>query len=229
MNATRPFTMLLAAFLVLAFAQPVLANVIAPTAYFWPGIFPGSTVLAVLASVLAAVLERPFLTRAGVTHHAMLYALQANAISLVIGYVTLPVGWYAIYTIGPLWSLVAVGMSVVSEGLYCRMRATNGGRLRWGYIICGNVFSSFVLLTLPYLSMIVGQTNPRLFRRIEPYVETLTWASAIVGAAVFVLSFYLPGILGRRQTKGDAEFESFLPAPVATSDRNEETGAARRN
>src|SRR5947209_12590324 len=100
MSRHRSSSVLFAAILLLAFASPAFANSIAPTAYFWPGVLPLMLGMALPASVLAAVLERPFVSRAGVREYAFWYSLQANLVSLVIGYVTSPVGVYAIYTIG---------------------------------------------------------------------------------------------------------------------------------
>ena len=56
----------------------IFANAIAPSAYFWPGVLPLMLGMAFPATVLAAVIERPFVTRAGVTKHALWYSLQAN-------------------------------------------------------------------------------------------------------------------------------------------------------
>src|SRR5213082_938665 len=100
----RRYSSLPAALFLFAFAQPAFANSIAPTAYFWPGVLPLAFGLALPASVLAAFLERPFVTRAGVREYALWYSLQANLVSLAVGYLTVPVGLVAIYTIGPLWS-----------------------------------------------------------------------------------------------------------------------------
>src|SRR6266511_900444 len=151
MNTIYTFLMVPADF-GLTITHSVFANSIAPTAYFWPGLLPLSVGLALPASVLAAFLERPSVTRAGVREHSLRYSLQANFISLVIGYVTLPVGIYAIYTIGPLWSLIAVGISVVTEGWYYQWASKNAG-LRWGWVVWGNLFSSVLLLLIPYLTL----------------------------------------------------------------------------
>lgn len=56
----------------------LFANTIAPTAYFWHGVLPLTLGMALPASVLAAVLERPFVTAAGVRDHALWFSLQAN-------------------------------------------------------------------------------------------------------------------------------------------------------
>ena len=66
MGRQRNTPLLLAVILLLALASPALANTIAPTAYFWPGVLPLMWSMALPASVLAAVLESPFVSRAGV-------------------------------------------------------------------------------------------------------------------------------------------------------------------
>lgn len=189
----------LAAILLFAFASPAFANSIAPTAQFWPGVLPMMLGIALPASVVAAVLERPFVSRAGVREYAFWYSLHANFISLMIGYVTLPVGALAIYTIGPLWSLIAVVMSVLSEGWYYQQRAIRRPELlRWSWIVVGNVFSSCVLLILPLVALTIKAVKPILCWELEPYQNALTWASASASMVVFVASFYAPDWLRRR-------------------------------
>lgn len=199
MIARRYFSMLLASILLLAFAAPAFANSIAPTAYFWPGVLPLSLGMALPASVLAAVLERPFVTAAGVRDHALWFSLQANLVSLVVGYLTLPVGVYAIFTIGPLWSIIAVGLSVVSEGWYYRWRVTKDSDLRWGPVIWGNLFSSIGLLLLPYATLAIKEAKPDLVWDLDPYQGVLFWGSMSGSVLVFVVSF-VP-TRGRRSTK----------------------------
>jgi hypothetical protein len=193
MNASRTTSALLGAALLLALAQPAWADSIAPTAYFWPGVLPLTLGLALPASVLAAVLERPFVSRAGVREYALWYSLQANLLSLVIGYLTLPVGIPALFTIGPLWSLIAVTLSVVSEGWYYqRWVIRDAGRLRWRWVIWGNLFSSVVLLLLPYVALEIKLAKPALVVVLDPYQGALFWGSVAASVLVFALSFLLP-------------------------------------
>jgi hypothetical protein len=198
MNKQRVFSLLLTAILLLAFASPAFANSIAPTAYFWPGVLPLMLGMALPASVLAAVLERPFVTQAGVREYAFWYSLQANLISLVIGYLMLPVAVDAIYTIGPFWSLIAVAMSVVSEGWYYQWRAIKApGSVRWGSVVWGNAFSSFVLLLLPSVALAIKEAKPSLVGQLGPYQDALYWGSVTASVTVFVGSFLAPGLLRR--------------------------------
>jgi hypothetical protein len=200
MNPNRYTSTVAAVILLLVFATPALANSIAPTAYFWPGVLPLTLGLALPASVLAAVLERPFVCRAGVREHAFWYSLQANLVSLVIGYVTLPIGVYAIYTIGPLWSIVAVGMSIASEGQYYQWRVLKSSELRWSAVIWGNVFSSLILLLLPYAALWIKEAKPSLVWELSPYEEPLFWGSVTGSFIVFILSFGVPRLLGYKNT-----------------------------
>jgi hypothetical protein len=142
MATNRISPLLIAGVFLLAFASPTLANSIAPSAFFLPGILPMTMGLALPASVLAAVLERPFVSRAGVGRYALWYSLQANFLSLLIGYVTMPFAYAIIYVIGPLWCIIAISISILSEGwYYSGVGIKTPGKLRWGWIVGGNVFS----------------------------------------------------------------------------------------
>lgn len=194
-------TLLQAAILLLTLASPAYANAIAPTAYFWPGVLPLMGGMALPASVLAAVLERPFVSHAGVREYAFWYSLQANLISLAIGYATLPVGVDAIFSIGPLWSLIAVAMSIGSEGWYYQWRAVQAPeRLRWRWIVAGNVFSSIVLLLLPPMTLAIKEAQPDLEWTLAPYQNALFWGSVIASVTLFLGSFVAPGLLRRMRT-----------------------------
>jgi hypothetical protein len=198
MRAGRWSPMLFAVFVLLAAAQTAFGNAIAPTVYFFPGVIPFMFGMAVPASVLAAFLERPFVTWAGVREHTLWYSLQANLVSLLIGYVTLPVGMTAIYTIGPLWSLIAVAMSVVSERCYYQWRAREDSKVRWWPIVLANVFSSFVLLVLPSIGLMIKEGFPHLELELAPYQHVLLWGSVGGGAVLFAASFFVPSLLRRK-------------------------------
>jgi hypothetical protein len=173
----------------------VFANVIAPTAYFWPGILPMMLGMALPATVLAAVIERPFVTRAGVTKHALWYSLQANLMSLAIGYALMPVAAEAIYSIGPLWSLIAVAISIVSETVYYRQWWVPKAELDWRWVATGNVVSSVVLLLLPVIALQIKYDLPSAERMLDPYQGALFWGSVSVSVAVFAISIFMPGII----------------------------------
>jgi hypothetical protein len=63
----------------------MFANVIAPSVLLLPGVLPLSGFAAFPASILAALIEGPFLAHAGLRRHVRCYSLQANLISLLLG------------------------------------------------------------------------------------------------------------------------------------------------
>lgn len=118
------------------------------------------------------------------------YSLQANLISLAIGYAAVPIGVDAIFSIGPLWSLIAVAMTVGSEGWYYQWRAVEASeRLRWRWIVAGNVFSSVVLLLLPPVALAIKEAQPDPEWTLAPYQNALFWGSVIASAALLLGSF----------------------------------------
>jgi hypothetical protein len=147
---------------------------------------------------LAAVIERPFVTRAGVTKHALWYSLQANFLSLLIGYATIPCAAHAIFDTGPLWSLFAITASIVSEGVYYQQRWVPGEELKWGWVAVGNIVSSVVLLLLPPIALAVKSGQPDLERLLDPYQDRLFWGSVAGSVFVFLISFFMPRILCQR-------------------------------
>jgi hypothetical protein len=200
----RSSLLLLAAVSLLGFASPALANSIAPTVYFLPGVLPMTLGLALPASILAAFLERPFVSWAGVREYALWYSLQANFISLIIGYAMLPIAAEAVYSFGPLWMVIALAISIGSEGLYyqkCVLR--DAGWLRWGPIIWGNLFSSLVLMLPPAVAARIEETKAGWLLKLEPYHDGLFWGIVIASVVVFVGSFFVPTLLRRRQAVPD--------------------------
>jgi hypothetical protein len=220
MNAGRCIvSALLAVLFLLAFAAPVLANVLAPTAYFWPGMIPMTVGLALPASVLAAFVERPFVSRAGIRQYAIWYSLQANFVSLAIGYITMPIGIWVLYMAGPLWSVIAIALSVVSEGWYYRWRALHGVPLRWGYLICGNLLSSVVLVVLPYIAIEINQARPMLIWEYESYFDSLLRWTLLGSLVMFALAFIAPTLLRRLLTATPKRLDSANHADLISADR----------
>ena len=191
----------------------VFANAIAPSAYFWPGVLPLMLGMALPATVLAAVIERPFVTRAGVTKHALWYSLQANLVSLAIGYACMPLAVRAIYTIGPLWSLIAIVISIVSETVYYQQWWVPKDSLEWRWVATGNVISSVVLLVLPVIALQIKYDQPTVERMLDPCQGMLFWSSVSVSILVFAISFFMPWITRRwRAASGAARQTVAAPA-----------------
>jgi hypothetical protein len=220
MSMTRHHRLLLlaAALVLLIVASPASANSIAPTFLLFHAVFSFQFMLwlALPASVLAAVLERPFVLRAGVREHTLSYSLQANFVSLVIGYATfplcasLPMDLATRYDVlGLLWPLFTIGLSIVSEGCYYQWIALKGrGCVRWGWVIGANLFSSAVLLFLPYTASAMTDLKYSWVRAVDRYMDiqvlaeglddcgdVLLWAGVIGSVVVFVAGFLAPSLL----------------------------------
>jgi hypothetical protein len=196
-TSCRP--LLLAAIALLVFTGPASANTIAPTAFFMPGYLPlMAGLLALPASVLAAVVERPFVTRAGVTSHTTWYSLQANFVSLLVGYATIPVAIGAIGLAAPLWSLAAIALSILFEGRYYEVRKLNLDHpLKWRWIVWGNICSSVILLLIPFAAIQIRTSDPHLARDLDHYEELLLWSSVAVSITVFAACFFMPLMIRR--------------------------------
>jgi hypothetical protein len=195
----QQLVLLSTAILLLAIAQPALANSISPTVGFVPGFQPFGLTLALPMTVLAGILEGPFVARAGVREHARWYSLQANFVSLLLGYLMLPIAVPALYTIGVLWSVPAICVSIVSEGYYYRLFVVpRDSRLKWRWVIAGNLFSNLVLLAIPFLANSAQRFWPYLLWDIEPYMEGLTLVTLLGSLAAFVVGYCVPWLTGAK-------------------------------
>ena len=182
---------------VLIFASAARANVIAPALWFWPGILPLTMLLALPASVLAAVVERPFFKRAGVSQQTIWYSLQANFISLLIGYATLPIplffAFWPPYEYLVFWSPIAVLLSYFSERAY--LSFVNQGRfrpLRGVWIIAGNCVSSLLLALIPICADELNRRKPLLAWDLALSHGLLIGLAAAVSLAAFLIAFVVP-------------------------------------
>jgi hypothetical protein len=154
------------------------------------------------ASVLAAFLERPFVTSAGVAHNALWHSLRANLISLGIGYVTMPIALIAIYSIAPLWSVIAVSLSILFEGIYYQKWVLRGAeRLRWRWVVVGNIWSSLILLSLPFITTALKQARPDLVWELAPYQDALLAGSVAGSILLFVAAWVVPNIRRGKKTE----------------------------
>jgi hypothetical protein len=202
----RPWlTGLAAIVIVLGLARSVLANSISPYVWFWPGIVSITLVYAFPASLLAAFVERPFLTWAGFEQRALVLSLRANLLSTMVGILCIPVGYPALYIIGPFWCLVAFAISCVVEILYLRRFNRN---LAMGRIIAGNAVSSGLLMALPPIAVTLRTNYYFLARSMEPHELWLGWTAAMVSLATFVSSFAFsvkPRLQAEVQDEGTGE------------------------
>lgn len=189
------------------------ANSISPYVWFWPGVVSIYLPYAFPASLLAAFVERPFLTAGGIDGRALVISLRANFLSAVIGLLLFPIGEPALYVIGPLWCLMAFGISCVIEILYVRRFSE---AFRWGWAVGGNAASSFLLMIIPPFTLVLKQSYPALAWSLEPYEMSMMWWSLGLSVGVFLLSFAWPVPRAKMRTSvaesQTSEQESLAPA-----------------
>jgi hypothetical protein len=198
---------------VLSLARVAYADSISPYVWFWPGIVSITLIYAFPASLLAAFIERPFVTWAGIPQRALVLSLRANFLSMVVGIVLIPIGSWAIYAIGPLWCIVAFAISCIVETVYLR-RFNRSLAIRW--IIAGNAVSSAVLMALPPIAVILRTNYYFLARLLEPHQVWLGWTEALASLAFFLMSFVFPV-----RTKGSGAEENSEPNPPVIKDAPE--------
>ncbi len=184
----------------------ILANVITADRGFLPGLAAFGPAYGLPLSALAGVLERPFYTRAGIAQGAIWYSLQANFISLIVGYALLWPAIIALYSIGPFWLPISVFLSIAVERKYLQWRArASGFDGGWKWVGWGNVFSAVVLVGVLLLSTPFDTFQNRL--ALYPYRNLLMGTGIAVSAGIFVAAFVGPPVarrLKKRARQGTA-------------------------
>lgn len=184
------FTTFATLVLTLGLCRVAYANSLSPYVYFWPGIISITLVYAFPASLLAAFIERPFLTVAGIKLRPFVLSLQANFVSTIVGILLIPIGYPALSMIGPLWCIAAFGISCMVEIFYLRRYSYQ--TFSSGWAVAGNAVSSAVLMILPLIAIVIKQNNYQLALSLEPHERWMALSAFGVSVALFLLSFALP-------------------------------------
>lgn len=177
----------------------ILANVITADMGMLPGLALVGPAFGLPLSVLAAVLERPFYTRAGIGRWAIWYSLQANLVSLLVGYLLLPVAMIAFYGGCALWLPVSVFLSITVERFYLK-RCAPGFDGGWKWVGWANVFSALALVGVLFIKLPLDTQANQL--AVLPYRDTLTYVGIAVGVIAFALAFIVPAVGARRSGGG---------------------------
>jgi hypothetical protein len=162
-----------------------------------PGIAIAGPAMGLPLSVLAAFIERPFVTLSGVRPHALWYALQANLVSLLVGYVGL-FGAAVIVDASKLWGpndalfmvwpFVAVALSAIVERSYLAAR-TRPGRVTWGWIVLGNVLSAAMCVGLLFLVVFLRREFRASRLVLAPCQDALHLVAGLGSIGVYVAAF----------------------------------------
>ena len=171
---------------VLGLCDIAQANSISPYVYFWPGVISITVIYAFPASVLAALLERPFLTIAGIKNRTLVWSLRANFYSTLVGLLLIPLGSQALYTIGVLWCVIAFGVSCLTEVTYLRLRAHQ--QFAWRWVVGGNAVSSLVLMVVPPFVLWIKQHNQHLVELVGQHQTWFGGLACVLSVLVFGLA-----------------------------------------
>jgi hypothetical protein len=146
---------------------------------------------------IARRLKPPLRTLSGVRRHALWYALQANLVSLLVGYVGLfsaAVMVDAFKRWGPnsalfmVWPFVAVAISAIVERSYLAAR-TRPGRVAWGWIVLGNVLSAATCVGLLFLVVFLRREFWASRLVLAPYQDALHLVAGLGSIGVYVAAF----------------------------------------
>jgi hypothetical protein len=121
--------------------------------------------------------------------HSLVLSFRANFLSTIVGLLLIPVGYPALYAIGPLWCVVAFGASCVVEIAYLR-HAWKG--VSWRWIVGGNAASSILLMAIPPVAMVIKERYPFLASSLEPYETSLIACALSISVVLFLASCVVP-------------------------------------
>ncbi len=174
----------------------LLANTITAEMGLIPGLAMLGPAMGLPLSVLAAFIERPFYSLAGVTRQTIWYSLQANLISLVIGWVLVFVvagitdALRQTYAIFEVWPFLAVAISIVIERSYLNVKVRERN-VAWGWSILGNALSAGLCVGLLFY-ITYAKDSPAyasLRYALTPITPWLHLFAFISSAALFAYSF----------------------------------------
>ncbi len=144
-------------------------------------------------SVLAAFIERPFITRAGVERNAIWFSLQANFVSLLVGYFATMIVIPIIMSpgggiIGLTWPFLAVGISIATERWYLAIRLRKGG-VPWGPLVGGNISSAVTCVAVLVLVANLRDSVPQLSEELGKHSTVMNLGVAIASFLLLAGSF----------------------------------------
>ena len=192
MVVRRLILVVVVAVVVLWSARPATANGMSPIAGFWPGMFLLSPLFGIPATLLAAFLERPFVTAAGVRRYALAQSIRANLLSWAVGAVIvfLLFGMDSMVAMG-IYFWTSVPLSIWIEGSYLRRAAARrGDTADWGMIVFANIASGAALMVIGAIAISIGENDPLLGWRLRPYVTPLMLIGGAMSLAIIVYGLW---------------------------------------
>jgi hypothetical protein len=157
---------------------------------------------------LAAFLERPFVSQAGVCREALAYSIRANLLSYILWTVLVFTGIFVLYQLRDvtdrlfsvsetcLWAVLGtttVIFQVSVEGLYCRRVARSfAARFRWRWIVIGNVVSNVVLAAIALALLHLAEKHTVLSVAALRYYPWALWGLGVETAGIILYGVIAP-------------------------------------
>lgn len=181
----RPMVALLAGMLLVIPARIAYADALEPV--LLPGLFQLWGLVTIPVTILIAVIERPFVTQAGVTTQALFHSFCANVLSAIAGFALL----FVIPDVNPDtfgWLILgAFALSIAIEGIYYQvLPQMRSRRIKWGMVALGNVASGCFLFSVTLIITGVGKESPRTGRRLAAYQKELIVLTAVAASVGFL-------------------------------------------
>ena len=175
----------------------ILANTITADMGLIPGLAFVGPAMGLPLSVMAAFVERPFYSLAGVKRHTIWYSLQANLVSLGVGFVGTLIAAFVADAMRQydapfvVWPFLAICVSILVERWYLQLRA-RPNFVKWGWSALGNVLSAALCVGVLFLVVYLRRTFPGLRQTLHPYAGPLQIIAFVGSAALFLVSFREP-------------------------------------
>jgi hypothetical protein len=190
----------------------ILANTITADIGLIPGFGIIGPLFGLPLSIMAAIIERPFLTAAGMVRYTVWYSIRANVLSLLIGYpLVLVAAALANASEGllVLWPFIAVAISTNIERAYLSTKIERGNaKLPWGSVLAANAVSALVCLLL--LVPVYLLDTYEVKQALRPYQTMLSIVLGMICVAAVIGSIAVPAVGVR--SRESASSTSFPPA-----------------
>lgn len=192
----------------------MLANTLAPWLPFSPGFSAFSFDLAIPMTLLAAVIERPFLTAAGITRFTLARSIQANLVSTLLGVLTVLPAVALVYVVGPtVWAIGVILSVVVERGFLKQSGPADERSPRLGWIVIGNVVSSLTLWIIPFVVFAIQDADPTVRTALKPYEFWLRLMTVGASGIAIIWACALPFVA---RSSARARATRNMPAPAST-------------
>lgn len=170
-----------------------LANAIGPYIGYGLGDDPVAVPYSMLATLLAAIIERPFFRLAGAKMDPLKMSIQANVLSAIAGVPVMMLAVAAMREIGFLFMMTtAIPFSIAIEGYVLNGSARRRNFvIRWKPLILGNILSGVLLLAVTIIGFCLNNylEYTQIVAALRQIAGPIDIVVGIVCAVIFLWAF----------------------------------------